>query len=224
METQPDPPPLLLASASPRRAELLRQAGVRFSVRSCPFREPSSKPPTTSPSAWAEALAHFKARAVAERNSGRWVLGADTVVVCGGRLLGKPRDADEAREMLQLQAGRACEVITGVCLLRVADVSSRFLGHELTRVGMRDAPTEIEAYLAGGEWRGKAGAYGIQDVGDRLVERVQGSFSNVVGLPIERVRRLLAAADLLSPSGSGPARPAAAAGGGRKRTAAGSGD
>ena len=223
MESQPDPPPLLLASASPRRAELLRQAGVSFRVQPCPSSEPSSKPPTTSSSVWAEALALFKARAVAERNSGQWVLGADTVVVCGGRLLGKPRDADEAREMLLLQAGRACEVITGVCLLRVDEVSSRFLGHELTRVWMRDAPAEIEAYLAGGDWRGKAGAYGIQDVGDRLVERVQGSFSNVVGLPIERVKRLLVAVGLLSPSQSDHQQAGAAPGGRGKRTGAGSG-
>jgi septum formation protein len=165
--------------------------GVPFDVEPCPLAEPACKPATIAPARWAEALAHFKARAVAESNRGRWVLGADTVVVCAGRLLGKPRDADEARQMLELQAGRATEVISGVCVLRCRDETRRLMGHEVTLVWMRDAPDVRRAYLASGDWLGKAGAYGIQDVGDQLVERVVGSTPNVVGLPLALVEQML---------------------------------
>src|SRR5262245_5572762 len=89
--------PLILASASPRRSDLLREMGVRFDVRPSPLREPAEKPVGTSPRVWAEAVAVFKARSVANLNPGRWVLGADTIVVCSGRVLGKPEDLDDAR-------------------------------------------------------------------------------------------------------------------------------
>ncbi|MFQ5806885.1 MAG: Maf family protein [Phycisphaerae bacterium] len=188
---------LVLASASPRRRKLLVELGLRFDVHPCPLGEPGDKPARIGPGAWAEALAYFKASAVAERYRGRWVLGADTIVVCAGSLLGKPRDVHDARRMLELQAGRATEVITGVCLVRRAETVQRIMQHGVTLVWMRDAPQERRAYLASGDWDGKAGAYGIQNVGDRLVERVEGSFSNVVGLPLALVRRMLSAADVL---------------------------
>jgi len=188
---------LILASASPRRRKLLAELGLRFDVHPCPLPEPQRKPPGIGPGAWAEALAHFKARAVAERHPGRWVLGADTLVVCADELLGKPRDLSDARRMLELQAGCATEVISGVCVARCGVAVARIVGHSLTIVWMRDAPEEREAYLAGGDWRGKAGAYGIQGVGDRLIERLEGSFTNVVGLPLELAERLLRQAGLL---------------------------
>ena len=182
---------LILASASPRRHELLRSIVTRFDVRVCPLEEPHRRPADVSPSAWATALAYFKATAVADDAPGRWVLGADTIVTCGRELLGKPRDLADARRMLHLQAGQPCDVITGVALVRGGDCPRRYLLAAVTRVWMRDDPAEIEAYLESGDWAGKAGAYGIQNVGDKLVERIEGSFSNVVGLPVERVRRLL---------------------------------
>jgi septum formation protein len=182
---------LILASASPRRRELLQGVVSRFAVRACPRAEPLDKPDTVGPRAWAEALAYFKARAVAEENPGRWTLGADTVVAGAGWLLGKPRDAADARRMLSLQAGRASDVITGVCLVRVGSAVQRLFHSVVTRVWMRSDPAALESYLQSGDWQGKAGAYGIQDVGDRLVERLEGSFSNVVGLPVEAVARLL---------------------------------
>ncbi len=186
----------ILASASPRRADLLRGLVPRFEVHACPFAEPRDKPDAVGPRAWAEALAYFKARAVAERLPGRLVLGADTVVACAGTLLGKPRDLDDARRMLELQAGQPADVLTGVCLLRLAEdpLRTRRICHtDTTRVWMRDDPVERERYLASGDWCGKAGAYGIQDIGDRLVERIAGSFSNVVGLPTELLDNLLKA-------------------------------
>jgi septum formation protein len=193
---------LILASASPRRREVLAELGVRFEVRPCTLPEPQDKPASITPAAWAEALAHFKTRSVAEDFPGRWVLGADTIVVCGGELLGKPDDVADARRMLELQAGRATDVITGVCVLRCGPQGQHILNHETTTVWMRHAADEREAYLRSGDWRGKAGAYGIQTVGDRLVERIDGSFSNVVGLPRSLVLRMLRQAGVL-PEGEG---------------------
>lgn len=190
---QVHPPVLILASASPRRQQLLADAGIALRVVPCPLPEPTERPAHVSPARWAESLAYFKASAVARSRTGLWVLGADTVVVCGDELLGKPRDLADARRMLELQAGRRSDVITGLALLRATPGGyDRHLAHDITGVWMRDDHAEREAYLASGDWAGKAGAYGIQDIGDRLVERIVGSFTNVVGLPVERVRRLLA--------------------------------
>ncbi len=182
---------LILASSSPRRRELLAEMGLRFEVQPCTLPEPRSKPTALAPAAWAEALAHFKARAVAESFPGRCVLGADTIVACDRELLGKPDDLADARRMIELQAGRATDVITGVCVLRAGEHQRPIISHEVTTVWMRDARREREAYLSSGDWRDKAGAYGIQTVGDRLVERIEGSFSNVVGLPRSLVERML---------------------------------
>lgn len=162
----------------------------QFDTVPCTRAEPQDPPAGVSPQQWAAALAYFKARAVADTHADRWVLGADTVVACEGRLLGKPVDADEAAEMLRWQAGRASDVITGVSLVHLAG-GQRIISGDVTRVWMRDDPGALAAYVAGGEWAGKAGAYGIQDVGDSLIARIEGSFSNVVGLPMERLTRLL---------------------------------
>jgi septum formation protein len=186
--------PLILASSSPRRRELLAAAGVRFEVIPSPLEEPRHRPAVILPREWAESLAYFKARAVAELHPDRWVLAADTIVACDGELLGKPAEANDARRMLERQAGRASDVITGVCIARIAGDVHRILAAAVTRVWMRDDRREREAYLISGEWAGKAGAYGIQDVGDRLVERIEGDFDNVVGLPVELARRMLALA------------------------------
>lgn len=196
---------LILASASPRRRQILSEMGFAFDVEPCDLPEPAAKPAALAPAAWAEALAFFKARAVAETHSDCAVLGADTIVVCSEHLLGKPRDLEDARRMLEMQAGRETDVITGVALIfpgSLAPASDgplfrhRILGHATTRVWMRDDQEEREAYLRSGDWQGKAGAYGIQDVGDRLIERIAGGFANVVGLPDALVRRMLAALSL----------------------------
>ena len=182
---------LILASASPRRRELLAQIYPTFDVQACPYDEPPLRAADVPPRQWAEALAYFKARSVGERHPDRWVLGADTIVVCDEQVLGKPRDLDDARAMLELQARCVGEVLTGVCLLRTGSDVQRHSQVAVTRVCMRDDVAAREVYLASGDWRGKAGAYGIQDIGDRLVERIEGSFSNVVGLPLELLARML---------------------------------
>lgn len=181
---------LILASQSPRRRELLRRIRKEFSIEPCRLPEPPGPPGASAAAAWAESLAYFKAASVAEAHRDCWVLGADTIVVCGGSVLGKPADMDDARRMLTLQAGRGADVITGIALVRFAGEPIRIIEHERTRVWMRDDPAFIESYLQSQQWRGKAGAYGIQDTGDALIERIEGSFDNVVGLPTERLTRI----------------------------------
>lgn len=182
---------LILASVSPRRRALLGQIYPNFDVEPCRLAEPERKSDAVPPQQWAQAQAHFKARAVADHHPERWVLGVDTIVACAGRILGKPRDLADARAMLELQAREVSDVISGVCLLRRGAAPRRFTEVNVTRVWMRDDPAAREAYLRSGDWAGKAGAYGIQDIGDRLVERIEGSFSNVVGLPLEMLAELL---------------------------------
>lgn len=183
--------PLILASASPRRRELLSPMGVPFEVIVSPFREPERKPAMVPPHQWAAAVANFKARAVAAMHPRRWVLAADTLVSCRGEILNKASDMTDARRMLELQAGVPSDVFTGVALIRVGEAGD-YVDFRTARtvVWMRDDRAIREAYLASGDWEGKAGAYGIQDVGDRLVERIEGEFSNVVGLPIGLVRSM----------------------------------
>ncbi|RMF78327.1 MAG: septum formation protein Maf [Planctomycetota bacterium] len=182
---------IILASASPRRRELLAELGVPFAVVEPRLAEPVHRPEGVSPTAWAEALAHYKTREISESAPHRVVLGADTIVVVGSQVFGKPADEADARRMLEMQARHPSDVITGVCVERGGAAPRRLLAHAMTRVWMNDDRALREEYLASGDWRGKAGAYGIQDVGDRLVRRLEGDFSNVVGLPLRLVRRML---------------------------------
>lgn len=189
-------PRLILASSSPQRRDLLAQLGVAFDVSPSPLPEPSRRPPAVGPRAWAAALAYFKARSVADAWPERWVLGADTIVWCAGELLGKPRDRADAQRMLELQASEPGDVVTGIALVRDGAAVERWISVETTRVWMHNSVERRAAYLDSGDWAGKAGAYGIQTVGDALVARIEGSFSNVVGLPLERLSRLMPAAAL----------------------------
>jgi septum formation protein len=177
---------LVLASQSPRRAELLRQAGISFEVRVANIDE--NRMPGESPADYVRRLALAKARAVAR--DGETVLGADTVVVAGGAVLGKPADAAEARRMLELLSGRAHQVLTGIAIVRdgqtIADCASTSVWFSPLR------PEEIDAYVASGEPMDKAGGYAIQGLACRFVERIEGCYFNVVGLPVSLVYRHLA--------------------------------
>jgi septum formation protein len=180
---------LVLASASPRRRELLAQAGLSFEVAAPTLPELDDELAALRPRERAEALAYFKARCIWDADQSRWVLGADTIVAAGDRILGKPRDRQHAREILSALSGTRHEVITGLALLCPA---GRSIASDVTAVTMRTlSPGELEEYLDSGQWRGKAGAYGIQEIGDRFVEKVEGSFSNVMGLPLELLERML---------------------------------
>ncbi len=186
--------PILLASSSPRRRRLLRELGVPFSVR---VPDVDERPlPGECPGAHVRRLALAKARAVADALAPgcgvQLVLGADTVIVLEGKILGKPRDARAAERMLACLSGRTHEVITGVALVPAAGCRAR-TAVVRSRVAMKpfDEAT-IRRYVATGEPLDKAGAYAVQGRGRHLVERVSGSLTNVVGLPLERLARLLA--------------------------------
>jgi len=182
---------LILASASPRRAELLRNAGISFTVD--PAHVPEEPLPGESPLAYAQRLAVDKAVTVLARHPENTVLGADTVVVVDEHLLEKPSDAGDASRMLRLLSGRTHEVITGVCV-----ASSGFQRTETEVTQVTFAPLsdeEIEAYIRTGEPMDKAGAYAIQGIASRWAKRIAGCYFNVVGLPVPRVYQLLRSAE-----------------------------
>lgn len=183
--------PLVLASASPRRRQLLAQLGLRFRVCDSAVDESILLAGSGDPGRLTQALALAKAEAVAREEADAIVLAADTVVVIDDELLGKPHDTAEAAAMLGRLQGRTHRVVTGVALI---DGSSgrREMAAEETLVTMRPlSRREIEAYVASGEPMDKAGAYAIQGLGATLVTRVEGCFYNVVGLPLMRVTSML---------------------------------
>jgi len=188
--------PLVLASASPRRAEILRAVGWPFRVEAGDVDERAFG--REEPSKYAERLAQAKAEQIAARLVGLaareslrdLVLGADTIVVTDGTTLGKPRDEQDARQMLQTLRGRTHEVITGVALVR-ATTNEHRIAHERTRVRfaqMSDA--EIDWYVATNEPADKAGAYAVQGRAALFIEAIEGDYWNVVGLPVGLVYRL----------------------------------
>jgi septum formation protein len=182
---------LILASASPRRAELLRNAGIAFTV--VPAHVPEEPSPGESPIAYAQRLARDKALAVLARHPADTVLGADTVVVVDEHLLEKPIDAADAARMLRLLSGRTHEVITGVC---VAHSGFQRIEAEVTEVSFAPlSDSEIADYVGSGEPMDKAGAYAIQGIASRWAKRIAGCYFNVVGLPVPRVYRLLRATE-----------------------------
>jgi len=178
---------LILASASPRRSELLRNAGIPFEVD--PANVPEEPLSGEAPIDYAQRLACAKAQAVLARHLDALVLGADTVVVVDNHLLEKPQDAEDAKRMLRLLSGRAHQVITGVCL--VSSQTERTEAEMTTVVFNAMSEVEIAEYVATGEPMDKAGAYGIQGIASRWVERIEGDYFNVVGLPVARVYRML---------------------------------
>ncbi|MGE0462945.1 MAG: nucleoside triphosphate pyrophosphatase [Vicinamibacterales bacterium] len=189
---------LLLASASPRRAQLLTAAGIRFEAR--PAEVDEAPRPGEVPADYVRRVAREKAEAVARLNPGRLVLGADTTVVVDGTILAKAGDPDEARAMLARLAGRAHQVLTGVALvgpgISAVDVAA-------TTVEFAPMTSEdIDQYVATDEWRDKAGAYAVQGRAGRFVTRLEGSYTNVVGLPVSLVYHLL----MRYPEGRGAVR------------------
>ncbi len=184
---------LVLASASPRRQELLRNAGIPFEVQ--PAHIPEDPLPGEQAKDCAERLASEKALAVAKQRPRDIVLGADTVVVVDGQILGKPMDAADAARMLRLLSGREHQVITGVCMVANGQSS---VASETTTVTMSAlTEKEIANYVATGEPMDKAGAYAIQGIASRWIPRIDGDYSNVVGLPVPLVWRMLREGRLL---------------------------
>ena len=185
---------LVLASLSPRRKQLLEQVGVAFTIRGADVDERVD--PSLSPVQNAEALALKKARAAAPHAGGAAVLAADTLVVKGGRVLGKPRDEQDAYRMLETLQGGWHEVVTGFALV-LPDETERS-GSAVTRVCFaKMLPEAIRRYIREYRPMDKAGAYGIQDGMARYIRAVEGCFYNVMGLPVERVCRLLEDAGII---------------------------
>ena len=179
---------LVLASASPRRAELLRTAGFTFDVRPADVDE--TPRPAEPPATYALRVARDKALAAADGiGDDAWILAADTVVVVDGQILGKPSSHADARRMLSLLSGVVHEVLTAVVVRHGGSETSEVVS---TRVRFTTlSPAEIDWYLESGEPDGKAGAYAIQGLGSRFVDWIEGSWSNVVGLPVATVYRML---------------------------------
>ncbi len=190
---------LILASGSPRRAELLTQAGIAFRVIVSDADEIAAS--DMPPAEVAMRNARAKARAVAaDLDHGAIVIGADTIVVLDGAIFGKPKDPEDATRMLHELSGRTHQVITGVCIAKAAadrqGLSTQVLSDqtfaEITDVTFRNlAAEEIATYVATGEPLDKAGAYGIQGKGGKLVDHIDGDYDNVVGLPVARLQRAL---------------------------------
>ena len=181
--------PVVLASFSPRRRHLFRALGLPFKSQGAQIDE--TRLTGELPEALAARLAFEKAQSVAREHPGAWVVGADTIVVGMGRVLGKPRGEAQAAAMLELLAGRTHRVLSGVALVH-AEGGGRTGFVECTRVTFRHlGRAEMEAYIRTGHPLDKAGAYGIQGPAGRFVSRIEGSYTNVVGLPMERLRALL---------------------------------
>lgn len=185
------PRQLILASASPRRRELLAEAGYQFRVVAPGEAAEDAGRDGESPAQLVARLARQKAADVAGRIDSGLIVACDTVAECEGKILGKPRDEAHAREMLQWLSGRKHHVYSGLCLWPLPEGRPRIEVERTTLRMRRLTAAEIDDYLAGGLWRGKAGAFGYQD---RLgwLEIIEGSESNVVGLPLERLAAMLA--------------------------------
>jgi septum formation protein len=183
----PPAPPLLLASRSPQRRAILEQLGIPFEVVAPQWEELAGDEPTET----VRANAFGKARSVAPGGpAARPVLGVDTEVVLDGRVFGKAETEAEAEAMLEALAGRTHEVVSGLCLITPG---WEVVEHEVTRVTFRPLDArDLAAYVSFGEWEGRAGAYAVQGRGAALVERVEGDYLNVVGLPAALLVRLLA--------------------------------
>jgi len=182
-------PFLVLASASPRRIELLRQIGI-VPDRIDPADIDETPAPGELPPAHVVRLAEAKARAVAPRHPGAFILAADTVVACGRRILPKAEDEATARVCLTLLSGRRHRVYGGVAVMTPPGETA--IRRVVTQVAFkRLSKTELDAYLASGEWRGKAGGYAIQGRAGAFVTMLQGSYSGVVGLPLYETLNLL---------------------------------
>jgi len=183
----PPAPPLVLASRSPQRRAILEQLGIPFDVVLPEYEEELGG---SDPAQTVRGNARGKARSVAGAGVGRPVLGVDTEVVLDGRVFGKARTAAEAEAMLEALAGQTHEVVSGLCLLTPAWEE---VEHEVTRVSFRELDArDLAAYVGIGEWEGRAGAYAVQGRGAALVERIEGDYLNVVGLPAALLVRLLA--------------------------------
>jgi septum formation protein len=181
----------ILASASPRRKELLAKAGYQFAIEPSGVDEEAFSTDGINSEEHCKLLAQAKAQEVAKRFPDKFILGSDTVVDLDGEIIGKPEDADHAEEITRKLFSKPHKVITGialVCLARNIEIVEAIMTIVYPK---RLTERQISEHIAGGLWEGKAGAYGIQETGDEFVDHIKGSFTNVMGLPMERVAEIL---------------------------------
>jgi len=183
--------PIILASSSPRRKQLLAEAGYKFTCVHPDIDESAFTTKGISPREYSERLALAKAKSVAGKFPDSLVIGADTVADFEGEIIGKPADAKEAEEITRRLFSRPHKVITAVAIVRISDGTEIVESDSTTVYPKKLTESQIAEHIKGGSWRGKAGAYAIQEGGDEFVERIEGSLTNVMGLPMELVQRLL---------------------------------
>jgi septum formation protein len=182
-------PKIILASASPRRSELLKELGLEFEV--IPAEAEEIAPAHLSPHEICLVNAHRKARVVARKNPDALVIGADTIVCLGRKIFGKPADITEARRILETLSGKTHEVVTGVCLMEIRARREKLFAVSTTVTFHRLVSGQVREYVKRVNTLDKAGAYAIQEYGDMIIDKIKGSHSNVVGLPLERLRKEL---------------------------------
>ena len=186
---------IVLASASPRRKQLLAEAGYKFTVCPADIDESAIPAEGIEPREYAKRLALAKAKSVAAGFPNRLVIGADTVVDFEGEIIGKPCDAKEAKEITRKLFSRPHKVITAVAIVRLSNGIKMVESDTTTVYPKKMTEKQIARHIEDGSWRGKAGAYAIQEGGDQFVEKIDGSLTNVMGLPMELLERLLAGID-----------------------------
>ena len=182
-------PKWILASASPRRSEILARLGVEFLVDPSGISEPPRKPQET-PASYVVRIARLKARETARRHASGLILAADTIVVVRDKILGKPETREEARSMLKSLSGRWHEVLTAVCLLDIKSKKIRSICIRSRVHFRRLSASDIDWYLRTGEYKDKAGAYGVQGFASLWIDRIEGCYFNIVGFPIAAFEKL----------------------------------
>ena len=183
--------PVILASASPRRRQLLTEAGYEFAIVRPDIDESSYTTEQIDPCKYAEQLALAKAKSVAQKYPDSLVIGADTIVDCRGEIIGKPADVKEARRIVKKLFSEPHKVITGLAICRVHDHIEIVTCDSTTVYPKQLTQQQIDEHIKSGRWTDKSGAYAIKEIGDEFIERIEGSLTNVMGLPMELFEQLL---------------------------------
>jgi len=186
-----NPALIILASASPRRRQLMSEAGYEFKVVLPKVDESAFDADQTNPVEYAKRLALAKAKSVAGKYPDSFVIGADTIVDFAGRIIGKAADAEEAEQITRNLFSAPHKVITGVAIVKFSDGTEQVRSDSTTVYPRRMTDEQISNHVKGGSWQDKAGAYAIQETGDEFVEKIEGSLTNVMGLPMELLESLL---------------------------------
>ena len=189
--SEQSPCSIILASASPRRKQLLAGAGYKFTSVTPDVDESAFAAEAINPCEYAKRLALAKAKSVAEKHPDCLVIGADTVVDFNGQIIGKPADAKEAEQITKKLFSGLHRVITGVAIVKLSDGTELSESDTTTVYPRKMTAEQIAEHIESGSWRDKAGAYAIQKGGDEFIERIEGSLTNVMGLPMELLQRLL---------------------------------